>query len=451
MSNFSVPLEDIEECFQGVIPSAISSCSPEGIPNVTEISIVHKLDSTHVGLSRQFFNKTIRNLEQNPLAQVAVLEPTSGRAFRLDLVYEHTETEGPLFERVKTVLDAVASHDGMRAVFKLAAVDVCRVTACEKVPSDWDQATPRRAQTDLDTLDVFSWRLCEATDVEQLVTIALDACAEFFQCEHSFILLVDEAKEKLYTVGSRGYDESGIGAEVAVGEGVIGMAAERRQSVRINNMRSELAYIQAVRSNMERQGGSTFERDIPLPGLPDTQSQIAVPILARDQLLGVLCLQSEVAGRFSARDEAALNVAARQLGLSLMLLRVNRDREPMITAEPEPPKPVPAGDAVQVKYYPLDDSVFVGNEYVIKGVAGRVLWRLLKTHEEERRVEFTNKEIRLDPMLDLPDIKDNLEARLILLRRRLEERCDFLSIKNTGRGRFHLDVGRPIELREVTA
>ncbi len=410
---------------------------------------MHRLNPTHVGLTRQFFNKTIANLERNPHAQVAVIEPATGRMFRLNLLYEHTETEGPVFDRVRIALDAVASHEGMARVFKLTAVDVCRVVSCEKVPTDWDQIAPRREPADFDSMDVLSWKIGEATDVEGLITIALDACAEIFHCEQAFILFLDEAGEKLYAVGSRGYKDSGVGAEVALGEGIIGVAAAQRLPVRIGNMQSDLAYVHAVRSNMERSGGGArFEKDIPLPGMQSVLSQIAVPILARDQLLGVLCLQSEIAGHFTARDEAALNVAARQIALSLMLLRWNRDREPMITAEVE--KPAAAGiEAAQVKYYPLDDSVFVGNEYVIKGVAGRVLWRLLQAYTEEQRVEFTNKEIRLDPFLDLPDIKDNLEARLILLRRRLEERCNFLRIQNTGRGRFRLDVQQPVELREM--
>jgi hypothetical protein len=120
----------------------------------------------------------------------------------------------------------------------------------------------------------------------------------------------------------------------------------------------------------------------------------------------------------------------------------------MITAIPQQQPPVQSDAATQVKYYASDDSIFVNNEYVIKGIAGKVLWRLLCSYAEERRVDFTNKEIRLDPLLELPDIKDNLEARLILLRKRLAERCDFLSIHNTGRGRFQLEVRRQFELRQ---
>jgi hypothetical protein len=102
-----------------------------------------------------------------------------------------------------------------------------------------------------------------------------------------------------------------------------------------------------------------------------------------------------------------------------------------------------------VKHYAEDDSVFLDNEYLIKGVAGGILWRLLRSHEEEHRSEFSNKEMRLDQSLELPDIKDNLEARLILLRKRLEERCDYLRIEKTARGRFRLVVARPLALVQV--
>jgi len=79
-------------------------------------------------------------------------------------------------------------------------------------------------------------------------------------------------------------------------------------------------------------------------------------------------------------------------------------------------------------------------------VAGAIFWKLLRDHAEAGRSDFTNRELRLDPALKLPDISDNLEARLILLQRRLAERCPFLAIEKTGRGRFRLNVGRPLKL-----
>jgi len=65
---------------------------------------------------------------------------------------------------------------------------------------------------------------------------------------------------------------------------------------------------------------------------------------------------------------------------------------------------------------------------------------------QENRDEFSSKEIRLDPEVGLPEIKDNLEARLIALRKRLEERVAHLRVEKTGRGRFRLRVARELVL-----
>jgi adenylate cyclase len=58
-------------------------------------------------------------------------------------------------------------------------------------------------------------------------------------------------------------------------------------------------------------------------------------------------------------------------------------------------------------------------------------------------------EASADPSLELPELRDNLESRLILLKRRLEERDAAIRIEKTGRGRFRLLVDTKLTLEAV--
>ena len=51
-----VPLEAIDECFEGVVPASICTASLDGTPNTAYLSIVHKVDGDHVASRVQFFN-----------------------------------------------------------------------------------------------------------------------------------------------------------------------------------------------------------------------------------------------------------------------------------------------------------------------------------------------------------------------------------------------------------
>ncbi len=102
-----------------------------------------------------------------------------------------------------------------------------------------------------------------------------------------------------------------------------------------------------------------------------------------------------------------------------------------------------------MRFFAVDGLTFLDGDYLIKGVAGRILRVLLGHYERDGRTEFTNKEVRLDPSFELPEFRDNLESRLILLKRRLDERDAAIRIEKTGRGRFRLVVDTELVLECV--
>ena len=123
----SLGLEQLASCFQGIIPSMLYTCAGDGTPNAAYLSQVEYVDPTHVALSFQFFNKSRRNIAENPHAVVHVGDPDTAQGWALRLKFERSETSGPIFDRMFWRIEAIASYCGMKGIFKLLAADIYTV------------------------------------------------------------------------------------------------------------------------------------------------------------------------------------------------------------------------------------------------------------------------------------------------------------------------------------
>lgn len=444
-------LQDIRCCFEGIIPAVVATCSADGVPNVAYISQVFYADERHVALSFQFFNKTRQNILANPYATALLIDPGTAQFYRLHIRYLRTETEGPLFEGMRAQLAGIASHTGMQGVFRLLGSDVYEVEKIEALEGDPLPAPPRRNGL-LGAVRRTSERLARCASLDEALTATLGGLNDHLGIRHAMVLMLDPAAQRLYTVASCGYATSGVGSEIGLGQGVIGVAARERTPVRIGHMTNAALYTQAMRSSFDANVPDHEPvTDIPYPGLAQPHSQLAVPIQSGGRTLGVLFVESTEELQFSYEDEDALVAIAGHLGSAIELMQAANEAGDAHPAPNVPERPVtPAAAApLVVRHFCANDSIFLGDSYLIKGVAGAILWKLLRDHRQLGRTEFSNRELRLDPALRLPDVSDNLEARLLLLQRRLVEQGDGLRMEKTGRGRFRLVLERPVNLVEA--
>jgi adenylate cyclase len=446
VNELSVPLESIGPCLQGVLPSWLVTCSADGVPNATILSIVRYVDSDRVALTRQFFNKTRANLDANPQAQVIVVDPGSGDQFALDLRYLHTESEGAIFDEVEANLAAVASQMGMSDVFRLRGVDIHRVLRCDPFGETEAPVEAAPERDALPLLDEFMRRLALCVDYADAARVGLETLDDLFGFAYSMLLTADERGDRLFAVSTNGYVPSGVGAEMPVGVGLVGVAAERRRVVCVPNLARSRALNAAVQESIRRSGAEPSAIEIELPGLERVQSAAAVPLLVRGELTGVLYLESERQGDFSPGRERLLRILGAQLAAALAVPEGDRGESDPDGLEPAAP---PQGRPLAVAYYQADDSVFVDDVYVVKGVPGRILWKLLRAYAADGRTSFTNRELRLDERLGLPAGNNNLEARLLVLRKRLAALECGITLDRVGRGRLSLGLFAPLKLVEV--
>ena len=177
-----------------------------------------------------------------------------------------------------------------------------------------------RRSNDVRIIQQISSEITSTLDLEEVLEIVLRAMDQVLGFEHSMILLKDLTDDVLRVTATRGYGEKGTGSQVRMGEGIIGVVAERRRMMRIGNIGASMRYLKSVRARMEATGEVVPEETTTrasLPGLPDLQSQLALPLTVKDRLVGVLAVESRTPNAFDELDEVLLRIVGNQAATAI--------------------------------------------------------------------------------------------------------------------------------------
>lgn len=178
------------------------------------------------------------------------------------------------------------------------------------------EAQLKRKSDEMNILTRVALQLGGTLDLGPLLDIILASMDEVFGFQHSMVLLFDATTEVLVVAASRGYEATGVGAEVPIGTGVIGVVAKRRKLMKMGGVSAQRSYAEA--------SGASEHHDasvVGLPGLPDVASVIAIPLLKREELIGVFYVESAKLAAFDDHDLALVEAVASQAAIAIQNAR----------------------------------------------------------------------------------------------------------------------------------
>jgi signal transduction histidine kinase len=164
----------------------------------------------------------------------------------------------------------------------------------------------RRRLAEISILFEASRAGASTLDLNQVLDRVLDVIKRSLRFDTLEFLLYEPDKQLLQTRAGYGYPANSAGVDIKPGQGLVGWVAQTRQSALVGDVQQDTRY---------------------LPAFPATRSELAVPLLMADRLIGVMNVESTSLNAFTSDDERLLQALAGQLTVLIENARLHEETQ----------------------------------------------------------------------------------------------------------------------------
>lgn len=223
--------------------------------------------------------------------QPQLSQPLTIRGETIGLFGVEEDPERPLSDEERNIIHAVA-EDLAEALEAARLFEETQVALAEQ----------ERLASELETVAKVSTAASTILEVDELLQSVVDLAKSSFELYHAHIYLANETGKMLALkagAGNIGRLMSLEGREISIeDESIVSRAARTRKGVMENNVRRTIDFL-------------------PHPLLPETRSEMALPMVVGGKLIGVLDLQSDQEEFFSEEDLNVQTTLAAQIAVAV--------------------------------------------------------------------------------------------------------------------------------------
>lgn len=277
--------EEMKPALMGVVPSTLITSSKAGVPNITNISRVWYVDSSHVAIANHMLNKSVKNLKENPLAFIRTMDTATFSTWEIEVEYVGSRTDGEIFAEMKKQYEVLSIMLETAIPIKVNSAELFRVRSA---------------------------RVCEEENSHllspaDLYTLLLEQLELKLGWDVSAVWIVEEPSNNLQLAALRGLDEESAAQLL---KRVAQWSVQQEKPVRIFNIRSQYQYAITTFLHQEDDKKSFSHQDY----RNVNHNYIAMPIIGEDEkVIAVICSQSNDSQGFSHFNEEILLVVSKFL------------------------------------------------------------------------------------------------------------------------------------------